>query len=263
MAHSEALEQERLRNALLSSVSHDLRTPLALVKGAATALLEEGAAQSPTRRREYLETISEQSTGLNRLLGNLINMTSLEAGMMKARKESVPTEEVIGAALTCVESGLSDRHVTVHIAADATTVGIDPVLFQQVLVNLLENAIKHTPAGTAIEIGARRSNRSIEIEIADHGPGVPAGEEERIFARFQRGSGSTDGMGLGLTICRGIAAVHGGAIRCENSPGGGARFVVTLPELGDGTQSKAHGSAQALEGAEESIPYPRAVPADD
>jgi two-component system sensor histidine kinase KdpD len=246
LAHAEVLAQERLRNALLSSVSHDLRGPLSVVQGAATALVDGGDALSPARRREYLRTISDQASGLNRLLGNLINMTSLDAGMVTARKEYVPTEEVIGAALSALEESLHDRSVKVRIEPEATMVWIDPVLFQQVLVNLLENAAKYSSADLPIEISAHGANAHVELHVEDRGPGVPAGEEERVFEKFHRATASAEGMGLGLTICRGIVTVHGGTIRCENRPGGGARFVVTLPD--GGPPCRDHGDIDAWAG---------------
>jgi two-component system sensor histidine kinase KdpD len=229
-AHLEVLENERLRNALLSSVSHDLRTPLSIVEGAATALREGRDALSPARRDEYLKTISQEANHLNRLLGNLIDMTSLEAGILSARKERIPTEEVIGSALNRVDELLGARNVQVRISADAAMMSVDPVLFRQVLVNLLENVVKHTPADAPIEILARKGPSALEIEVADRGPGVTPGQEGRIFEKFHRTSTSAGGMGLGLTICRGLVAVHGGTIRCENRPDGGARFIVLLPD---------------------------------
>jgi two-component system sensor histidine kinase KdpD len=248
-AQLDVLEQERLRNALLSSVSHDLRAPLAVVKGAATALLDGGDSLSPERRFEYLRTISQESSRLNRLLGNLIDMTSLEAGMLTACKDCVPSEEVIGAALGRLEESLGERRVEVRIAPEATMVSVDPVLFPQVLVNLVENAIKYAPGDSAIEIEARSTNGAVEIEVADRGPGIAAGEEQRIFEKFQRASTSTGGMGLGLTICRGIVAVHGGTIQCANRPGGGARFLVALPCSCDGSERKCGACTSSLEGS--------------
>ncbi|MGA2448464.1 MAG: DUF4118 domain-containing protein [Polyangiaceae bacterium] len=255
-AHAEVLAQERLRNALLSSVSHDLRAPLSVVKGTATALLESGDTLAPVRRGEYLQTISDQASRLNRLLGNLINMTSLDAGMLSARKEYVPTEEVIGAALSALEESLRERSVKVRIDPDATMVWVDPVLFEQVLVNLLENAAKYSPEDVPIEVSARRAGSSLELAVADRGPGVVPGEEERIFEKFHRATLAAEGMGLGLTICRGIVAVHGGIIRCENRAQGGARFVIALPW---GCPSQVRGCDSAhdeLGSARDSAPAP-------
>jgi two-component system sensor histidine kinase KdpD len=224
------VQRERLRNALLSSVSHDLRTPLAVVKGAVTALLEHGNDLSSSRRHEYLETISDEASRLNRLVRNLLNMTSLEAGALRARKQWHPLEEVVGVALGRMEEALKDRPVRVQIAPDAAIGAFDPTLLEQVLINLVENAVRYTPTGSAIDIRTTREDGGLAVEVADRGPGVPPGQEERIFEKFNRAAApTTGGMGLGLTICRGILAAHGGMIWCENRPGGGAAFRFLLP----------------------------------
>lgn len=224
------VQKERLRNALLSSVSHDLRTPLAVVKGAVTALLDPAGDLAPGRRQEYLETISDEASRLNRLVRNLLNMTSLEAGALTARKEWQPLEEVVGVALNRLEEQLGQRKICVEIAPDAAIVPFDATLLEQVLLNLVENATRYTPEGTPIDIRASRVDGGVEVEVADRGPGVPTGLEEQIFEKFRRGgSAAKGGMGLGLTICRGIITVHGGRIWCENRADGGASFRFMLP----------------------------------
>lgn len=224
------VQRERLRNALLSSVSHDLRTPLAVVKGAVTALLDPQSDLPATRKQEYLETISDEASRLNRLVRNLLNMTSLEAGALRARKEWQPIEEVVGVALNRLEEALTGRPVRVQIDPDANLAPFDATLVEQVLLNLIENALRYTPAGTPIEIRARSVDRGVEVEVADRGPGIPAGQEEQIFEKFRRAAPRTaTGMGLGLTICRGILTVHGGSISCENRQEGGASFRFVLP----------------------------------
>lgn len=228
------VQKERLRNALLSSVSHDLRTPLAVVKGAVTALLEPGGEMAPARRQEYLETISDEASRLNRLVRNLLNMTSLEAGALTARKEWQPLEEVVGVALNRLEEPLGGRPIRVDIAPDAAIVPFDATLLEQVLLNLVENATRYTPEGSPIEIRASRVDGGVQVEVADRGPGIPPGQEEEVFQKFRRaGSRHKGGMGLGLTICRGIITVHGGRIWCENRPGGGAAFRFVLPREQD------------------------------
>jgi K+-sensing histidine kinase KdpD len=224
------VQNERLRNALLSSVSHDLRTPLAVIKGAVTALLEVNPNQSPERREEYLVTISDEASRMNRLVHNLLNMTSLEAGALRVRnKEWQPLEEVIGVALNRLDEQLDDRLVHVEIPPDASLVPFDATLVEQVFVNLVENAIKYTPSTSAISIAARRLAHAVEVTVADSGPGVPAGEEESIFEKFHRAASAGPGMGIGLTICRGIVVAHGGTIRYVPAEGGGASFRFTLP----------------------------------
>jgi two-component system, OmpR family, sensor histidine kinase KdpD len=227
------VQNERLRNALLSSVSHDLRTPLAVVKGAVTALLDGDEKLPPTRRREYLETISDEASRLNRLVRNLLDMTRLEAGALRVRTEWLPLEEVIGVALNRLDDQLQKRPITVRIPADASLVPFDATLLEQVFINLVENAIKYTPSGSPIEIGARRVEGGVEVEVADTGPGVPAGEEEAIFEKFHRAARTAAGMGIGLTICRGIITAHGGRIWCENRANGGASFRFVLPRVGE------------------------------
>jgi two-component system sensor histidine kinase KdpD len=229
------VQNERLRNALLSSVSHDLRTPLAVIKGAVTALIDGGPTLTPARRAEYLATISDEASRMNRLVRNLLNMTSLEAGALRVRnKEWQPLEEVIGVALNRLDESLEDRPVHVNIAADAALVPFDATLVEQVLVNLVENAVKYTPPSSPISIGARRVAHEVEVAVTDAGPGVPAGEEEWIFEKFHRATRTGPGMGIGLTICRGIVTAHGGRIWYERGDGGGAsfRFVLPLDEAG-------------------------------
>jgi two-component system sensor histidine kinase KdpD len=221
-------QTERLRNALLSSVSHDLRTPLAVVMGAVTALLAGDETLPRARRREYLKTISSEANRLNRLVRNLLDMTSLEAGATRARKDWQPLEEVVGVALNRLEEPLQSRPVTVSIPPDASLAPFDASLLEQVLVNLVENAIKYTPPDSAIEIVARRTGEGVEVEVADSGPGVPPGKEEQIFEKFHRAA-TVGGMGIGLTICRGIITAHGGRIWCTNRNSGGASFHFVLP----------------------------------
>ena len=229
------VQNERLRNALLSSVSHDLRTPLAVIKGAVTAVIDGGPSVTPARRAEYLSTISDEASRMNRLVRNLLNMTSLEAGALRVRnKEWQPLEEVIGVALNRLDEQLEERRVDVNIAPDAALVPFDATLVEQVLVNLVENAVKYTPPSSPISIGARRVAQGVEVAVTDAGPGVPVGEEESIFEKFHRATRTGPGMGIGLTICRGILTAHGGRIWYERGDGGGAsfRFVLPLDEAG-------------------------------
>jgi two-component system sensor histidine kinase KdpD len=161
-------------------------------------------------------------------------MTSLEAGALRARKEWQPLEEVVGVALNRLDEQLTGRPVRVDIAPDASIVPFDATLLEQVLINLVENAIRYTPAGSPIEIRAVRVDGGVEVDVADRGPGVAPGQEEHIFEKFRRAAPrTTGGMGLGLTICRGIVSVHGGTIWCENRPDGGASFRFLLPREKD------------------------------
>jgi len=188
------------------------------------------AVLSPKRRREYLETIFAESKLLNHLFRNLLDMTSLERGTLPTTKQWVPLEEVIGTALNRLDESLGSRRVEVTIPDEASLVPIDAVLFGQVFFNLVDNAIKYSPSGTPIEILARRRERAVEVDVADRGPGIPVGEEERIFQKFCRaGDAPRGGMGIGLSICRSILLVHGGTIRCENRLDGGACFRFVIP----------------------------------
>jgi two-component system sensor histidine kinase KdpD len=224
------VETEQLRNALLSSVSHDLRTPLGVVTGATSALLEEHPPKDDATRRELLRTAHEESLRLNRLVANLLDMTRLEAGALKVQKEVQPLEEVIGAALNRVDDRLHGRAVHTDIPADLPLVPLDPVLLEQVLINLLENATKYSPAGSPIDIVAHARGPEVTVEVDDRGPGVKAADAERVFDKFYRAKEvEGGGVGLGLTICRGIVSAHGGRIWVEERPGGGASFRFTLP----------------------------------
>jgi two-component system, OmpR family, sensor histidine kinase KdpD len=224
-------ETERMRSSLLSSVSHDLRTPLAVITGATSSLIEGATTLEPETRVELAQTAYEEAERLNRLVGNLLDMTRLESGAVQVQKEWQPLEEVIGAALTRLDNRLRDHPITVSLPPDGSLVPLDSVLIEQVLINLLENAIKYTPPGSPIEISATGTRDVVTVSIADRGPGIPPGDVQRIFDKFYRarsGDGS-GGVGLGLTICRGIVEAHGGRIWVENRAGGGAAFRFTLP----------------------------------
>jgi two-component system sensor histidine kinase KdpD len=222
-------ETEQLRSALLSSVSHDLRTPLAVVTGATSTLLER-PPKDEDKRRALVVTAHEEALRLNRLVRNLLDMTRLEAGALTVRKELQPLEEVVGTALNRLESRLLDREVATSVPHDLPLVPFDSILIEQVLINLLENAVKHTPPSTPIEVDAALHDREIQIAVADRGPGVAKHDAERVFEKFYRAhEHEGGGVGLGLTICRGIVCAHGGRIWVEARPGGGASFRFTLP----------------------------------
>ncbi len=226
------IETERLRNSLLSSVSHDLRTPLATIKGAATTILENGSKLDARTRQELLESVREEADRLNRLVQNLLEMTRLESGALQLRKEWHPLEEVIGAALSRLGKQLADRRVDTHVPTDLPLVPIDDVLIEQVLVNLLDNAIKYTPTSSPIRILATSTDEAVTVEVADHGPGLPRGEEDKVFEKFYRGLPGGRGAGLGLAISQGIVKAHGGHIWAQNLPEGGVAFLFTLPLAG-------------------------------
>jgi two-component system sensor histidine kinase KdpD len=224
------VESERLRNSLLSSVSHDLRTPLATITGAVTTVLESGARLDEPTRQDLLESVREEADRLNRLVQNLLEMTRLESGALQLHKEWHPLEEVIGAALGRLGKRLADRPVSARVPPDLPLVPIDDVLVEQVIVNLLDNAIKYTPPGSPIEIIATATDVAATVEIADRGPGLPVGAVDKVFEKFYRAEPTAGrGAGLGLAICHGIVQAHGGRIWAHNLPGGGVAFFFTLP----------------------------------
>src|SRR5215470_2962389 len=226
------IETERLRNSLLSSVSHDLRTPLATIKGAATSMLDNGANLDAGTRKELLESVREEADRLNRLVQNLLEMTRLESGALQLRKEWHPLEEVVGAALSRLGKELTGRRVDTQVPRDLPLVPIDDVLIEQVLVNLLDNAVKYTPVSSPIRILATSTDEAVTVAVADHGPGLPRGAEDRVFEKFYRGLPGGRGAGLGIAISQGIVKAHGGHIWAQNLPEGGVAFLFTLPLAG-------------------------------
>jgi two-component system, OmpR family, sensor histidine kinase KdpD len=214
---------EELRSSLLAAVSHDLRTPLAVITGAATSLRDDGERIPPAARAELLSTIVDDARRLERVLANLLQLTRVETGLQPAR-EWVPAEEVIGAALTRLEDALGGRQVDVAVPPDIV-LHVDPVLFEQVLINLLENALKH--GRPPFSVAVRAATDRVLVEVGDRGPGLPA-NAARLFEKFVRAS-DAPGVGLGLAVVRAIAVAHGGDVTAEDRAGGGALFRVSLP----------------------------------
>jgi two-component system sensor histidine kinase KdpD len=212
-----------------------LRTPLAAITGAASSLRDDGGALSEATRHELAATISEEAQRLNRLIGNLLDMTRLESGTLRVRKEWHSLEEVVGAALVRLDASLGDRPIRLELPDGLPLVPLDDVLFEQVIGNLIENADKYAPTGLPIDVRAAIDGAWLQLVIADRGPGLCPGEERRVFEKFYRGPGSTGrhGAGLGLAICQGIVAAHGGTIAVTNRDGGGAVFTVWLPLAGE------------------------------
>jgi two-component system sensor histidine kinase KdpD len=223
-----AVEAERLRSTLLSSVSHDLRTPLAAITGAASSLLQDASLEA-AGRRDLEEAIYEEAVRLNRLVGNLLDMTRLESGSVRLNRDWHSVEELVGSALARLEPGLRGRTVRVKIPEDVPLVPVDGVLIEQALVNLLENALKYTDPAGPIDIAAGMEDGSLVVEVADEGPGLPAGDEERVFEKFYRAASGQRGFGLGLPICRAIVTAHGGRIWAERREPRGTRFRFALP----------------------------------
>jgi two-component system sensor histidine kinase KdpD len=229
-----AVAAERLKNALLASVSHDLRTPLQVITGSATALAESQALLDPMTRAELAMGIAEEAESLHRTVDNLLDVSRLEGSNVVLATVPHAVEDLFGAALSAMQRRLGARATEVVVAPDCPPVAVDPVLFHSVLVNLLDNAVKYTPAATPITLAARAiAPARVELVVADRGPGLAPGEHERVFEKFVRGSthGSQRGVGLGLTICKRIVEAHGGTIGARARAGGGGEFVVTLPAV--------------------------------
>ena len=246
------IESERLRNSLLSAISHDLRTPLASMVGLAETLELTPSAPSETQR-EITRSIRQSALRMNSLVNNLLDMARLEGGTVRLKLEWQPLEEVVGSALAACAPALAGRPLTVKLNDDLPLLHLDAVLIERVLVNLLENAAKFTPAGSPIEIRAQRADDQVQLTVEDHGPGLPKGREEAIFQKFERGTreSATPGVGLGLAICRAIVQAHGGSIRGENREAGGARFVIDLPR---GQPPEDDGTGVAVPSLEDSAP---------
>lgn len=225
------IESERLRNSLLSAISHDLRTPLASLVGLADTL--ELTSPAPTeQQRQIGQSIRLSALRMSALVSNLLDMARLEAGAVQLNRQWLPVEEVVGSALAACDAQLSKRTVNVTLSPNLPLLHLDAVLFERVLVNLLENACKYTPEGAAIDIQGRPFSSSVLITVEDRGPGLPLGKEESIFEKFERGNkeSATPGVGLGLAICRAIVQAHGGRITGSTRADGGARFSITLPQ---------------------------------
>jgi two-component system, OmpR family, sensor histidine kinase KdpD len=227
------MQTEEMRSSLLSAVSHDLRTPLASITGSATTLRAQWDKLPEETRGELLDSISDEAERLGRLVSNLLDMTRLESGI-ELRCDDYPLEEIVGSVLQRYEKQLSRRSVQVSIPEDLPTVYADDVLLGQLLQNLIENALKYSPAGSPLEIAASYANGFVQMEVRDRGPGFPPGEESRVFEKFFRGRSAGRGAGLGLAICRAIVDAHKGAIEAETRPDGGAVVRVKLPATASG-----------------------------
>jgi two-component system sensor histidine kinase KdpD len=222
---------DKLQNALLNSISHDLRTPLVSITGALSSLADDQVALDEAARRSLIETASEEADRLNRLVGNLLDMTRLESDVMRIKRTDGDIQDVIGSALEELGARLEDRSITVEVPDDLPLVSMDFVLIERVLVNVIDNALKYSPPDSPIEIRAYLAGAFVEITVADRGVGIPPEDLNRIFDKFYRVQrpDNVTGTGLGLAISKGIVDAHGGFISAENRSGGGTIITIALP----------------------------------
>lgn len=224
------MESERLRNSLLSALSHDLRIPLAALMGLTESLPLTGNNLSNVQL-QIIDTMREQTVRMVQLVNNLLEMARLESGHIQLRKEWQSLEDLIGSAIKDRQSLLAKHQVKIDLPNDLPLIDCDAMLIKRVLVNLLENAAKYTSEGTTVTISASTIPQLITVSVADQGPGFPKGSEDILFDKFVRGQKESDisGVGLGLAICRAIVEAHGGTIKASNQSNGGAVFTFTLP----------------------------------
>ena len=224
-------ERESLRNTLLASISHDLRTPLAVIAGAGSALAQHGAALDETTRIVLARSVETKAREMSDLVSNVLDLMRFESGHIVLRRDWQTLDDLVEAALTNLESKLKDHVVESRIPADLPPVHVDANLVVQVFSNLFDNVAKYTPPGTRVCVSAMLDGMFVRVLVEDEGPGLPVGDPERLFDKFQRGSdeGTVVGVGLGLAICQAIVHAHGGEIEAQRREGGGARFDFTLP----------------------------------
>ncbi|MFO0941515.1 MAG: sensor histidine kinase KdpD [Pirellulales bacterium] len=224
-------ETERLRSTLLSGLSHDLKTPLAVIAGASSTLQQMKNCDTETSQ-QLLTSINDEALRLNNLIENVLQISRIDSGSLQPNLQWHVFEEIVGAAVIRTKELLAPRHLTIQIPSDLPLVKCDGLLIDQVLQNLLENAAKYTPSDSTVDLAVRTGNRELVISIADDGPGIRAGTEHKVFERFYRQNTDVDasrGSGLGLAICRAIIDLHHGQISVKNRPQGGAEFSFTLP----------------------------------
>lgn len=224
-------ETERLRSTLLASISHDLRTPLAVMSGASSMLAERGERMSADERRALAQNVFEQARDMSELVAKVLQMTRLESGALALERDWDSLAEIAEAVLRRLRDRLAGHRVIVELPEDLPLVRVDAPLLEQALGNLLENAARHTPPETLIRLRARREASEIVVSVEDFGAGLRDTELERVFAKFHRGNveGPGGGVGLGLSICRAVVMLHGGRAWGERIPGGGTAFRFSLP----------------------------------
>jgi two-component system sensor histidine kinase KdpD len=227
------VETDRLRSALLTSISHDLKTPLAAVLGSAGTLRDLAARLSDAEKADLLATIIDESERLNRFIANLLDMTRLESGAAVPNASLLDVREIVGSALRRATKILGQHRVELALAGDLPMLELDAVLFEQVLFNLLDNAAKYAPAGSTIRVRAWRDSGTVSLQVEDEGDGIPPDDLERIFDKFYRvekGDHVRAGTGLGLAISRGfVEAMKGTVVAANRTDRSGALFTIRLP----------------------------------
>ena len=240
-----AAERETLRNTLLSSISHDLRTPLAVMAGAGSALAQHGATLDEATRVSLARSIETTAHEMSELVSNVLDLVRLESGQVALRRDWQTLDDLVGSALTRYQERLAAHHVETRLPPDLPLVWVDATLIVQLLSNLFDNIAKYTPPGTHVTVSAVPAGDFVQVSVEDNGPGLPPGDPARLFDKFQRGSGegTVVGVGLGLAIAQAIVRSHGGEIEAQRREGGGARFVFTLPS----TESTSAGTQAAAD----------------
>jgi two-component system sensor histidine kinase KdpD len=232
-----AAERETLRNTLLASISHDLRTPLAVMAGAGSTLAERGASLDEATRVALARSIETKAREMSELVSNVLDLVRLESGQVALRRDWQTLDDLVGSALAACAERLAAHPVEVRLPAELPPVWVDATLIVQVLVNLFDNVAKYTPPGTHVWVSAvsGADGEMVRVSVVDDGPGLPPGDPARLFEKFQRGDGegAVVGVGLGLAICQAIVRAHGGEIEAQRREGGGARFAFTLPTAGE------------------------------
>jgi two-component system, OmpR family, sensor histidine kinase KdpD len=230
-------ESESLRNTLLAAISHDLRTPLAIMAAGGSTLAEHGADLDLATRTRLARSIESTARDMSDLVSNVLDLTRFESGEVALRRDWQVLDDLIGAAWQRHEQRLADNPLELSIPADLPPVYVDATLIVQVFANLFDNIAKYTPAGTRVRVAALAEGQVVRVYVDDDGPGLPPGESARLFDKFHRGTeeSAVSGVGLGLAICRAIIRAHGGSIEALQRPGGGARFDLTLPAVEPGT----------------------------
>jgi len=223
-------DNENVRATLLASISHDLRTPLAVMVGASSSLAEQGERLAPEQRSALAQSVFEQARELSEHVSKILEMTRLESDSIRLARDWSSIEEIVASVLRRHETRLSSHRLIVELAPDLPLIRVDAALVEQALGNLLENAARHTPAGTVVRLCGCVRDGELLVTVEDYGGGIPADDAERVFSKFHRGALERGGgVGLGLSICRAIVRLHGGRVWAETVPEGGTAFHFSLP----------------------------------